>query len=294
MLLIFLVLAMLAGSLLLAWHFNTRATLVLIDAEIPADFPEHGFSHSYFEQALTPFVDSSGQVDYDAWKANPEAVMKLDQYLAAVAAFSPDNSPERFERAQDRKAYWLHVYNALVIKSILDHWPLQSVTDLRAPVELVKGLGFFYNQDFILGGERLNLYRLEKEKVLRNWRDPRAHFVLNCGSKGCPIMRPELPTGDALEPYLAKAAAEFVADPRQVMINHEKRQLTLSTIFKWYEKDFLAELQRRGQVSQPILIDYLLLVASEHRLAELESARDYQVIYRDYDWAVNQPDSDAL
>jgi hypothetical protein len=287
MLLIFLVLSTLVGGVLLAWHFNTRATLVLIDAQPPAGFPEHGFSHASFEQALVRFVDEAGQVDYPAWKSDPDAVNNLDQYLAAVAAFSPENSPERFKRVQDRKAYWLYAYNALVVKSILDHWPLESVTDVRAPLEVVKGLGFFYNQEFILGGERLNLYRLEKEKVLKNWRDPRAHFVLNCGSKGCPIMRPELPTGDELEPFLANAAAEFVADPRQVLVDHENRQITLSTIFKWYEKDFTAELLRRGHPRQPAIIDYLLMVAAQDQRADLEAAREYQIHYRDYDWALN-------
>jgi hypothetical protein len=37
----------------------------------------------------------------------------------------------------------MYGYNAYVIKSVLDHWPLKSVTDVKAPVEAVKELGFF-------------------------------------------------------------------------------------------------------------------------------------------------------
>ncbi len=54
---------------------------------------------------------------------------------------------------------------------------------------VVPGKGFFYDRKVVVGGEETNLYKLDKE-VLRNQKDPRLHFALNCGSESCPVVRP--------------------------------------------------------------------------------------------------------
>ena len=260
------------------WVWNIRATVVFVDSELPPDFPERGFSHESFERSLRKHVDA-GNVDYDAWHADAAARADLDRYLAAIAAYSPDSAPERFSRDSDALAYWIYAYNAFVIKAILDRWPLESVTDVKAPVEIIRGLGFFYTLEFIAGGERFTLYRLEHDKVIAPSRDPRVHFVLNCGSGGCPIMRPELPTGDALEPFLAKAARDFVSEERNVRIDHERRRIYLSQIFEWYEKDFIAA---SGSV-----LRYVTSIAPKPLADELKRAADYNVVFIEYDWSVN-------
>ena len=72
-----------------------------------------------------------------------QSVQQLNSYLGAVSRFSPDNAPHRFRGRNDELAYWIYAYNAYVIRSVLDHWPLDSVTDVKAPLEAIKGLGFF-------------------------------------------------------------------------------------------------------------------------------------------------------
>jgi hypothetical protein len=279
--------ALLMGSLALFWFWNARPTVIRVDASPPADFPEHGFSHASFEQLLERFVQD-GHVDYASWHGDADARHSLDQYLAAIAKFSPDNAPERFGDDHLVLAYWMYAYNAFVIKAILERWPLESVTDVKAPVEIVRGLGFFYTLQFVAGGELLRLHDLEHDKVIKPSRDPRVHFVLNCGSASCPILRPKLPTGDALDPFLESAARDFVAESRNVDIDHDARVVHLSKIFEWYEKDFVAEVRRRGLPSERGAITYVELVAAEGLVAELERARGYQVKFRDYDWAVNE------
>jgi hypothetical protein len=281
---------LLIAALALFWRWNTRATVVQVADELPEGFPAQGFSHEAFELLLQRFV-REGRVDYASWHADDTARARLDRYLAAVARYSPDNTPERFAGKHDRLAYWMYAYNAFVIKAVLDRWPLRSVTDVKAPVEAVKGLGFFYTLEFIAGGERTTLYRLEHDKVLKPAQDPRVHFVLNCGSGGCPLMRPELPTGEALEPFLAQATEEFVAAPRNVRIDHANKRITLSKIFEWYESDFLDELRRRGRPTGRGVIDYVAMVAPEPLAAALERARGYRVVFQDYDWALNDTEA---
>lgn len=258
-----------------------------VKAPLPTDFPQQGFSHQVFERLLQRFVVKN-KVDYAAWHADPQAIAQLDSYLAAVAAYSPDNAPQRFPTRNDGKAYWLHVYNALVIKAVLDHWPLESVNDVKAPLEIVQGYGFFYRLGFIVGGQPYNLYDIEKDKILKQWSDPRAHFVLNCASSSCPVIRPSLPTGDALEPYLIKATQEFISDPHNVNIDHQAKKLYLSRIFDWYQSDFINDLHRRGLPSANGIVDYLIDTAPESLQTSLHKAIAYKVDYVDYDWHINK------
>ena len=260
---------------------------ITVTTPLPHDFPTAGFSHNTFEQLLKRYV-VDGRVDYDTWHANKAALIELDSYIAALAAYSPDNTPQRFTNENDRKAYWLYAYNALVIKAVLDRWPLGSVTDVKAPLELVKGYGFFYQQQFIVGGKTYNLYDIEHQKVLKEWEDPRAHYVLNCASGSCPIIRPELPTGDALEPFLNKAMHDFLRNPKNIAIDHANKKINLSLIFSWYEKDFLNEMHRRGLPVEHGIVDYLIQVVPAEMKPQLEAAINYTVSYDEYDWDINK------
>ncbi len=267
----------------------TRPVTVQIRGTLPRDFPESGFSHRTFEALLRRFVNASGEVDYDAWHASQGAMAALEDYLAAVAAFSPGSSPARFPSQNDALAYWMYAYNAYVLKSVLDNWPITSVTDIKAPIEAVKGLGFFYRCRYVFGGEALNLYTVENDYIRKRYGDPRIHFVLNCASASCPVLRPELPTGDALESLLATATEQFVSEPRNVSVDHESKVVRLSPIFKMYRKDFANHVRASGRPAGDGVLAYLRSVAPDALRAELEAATGYDVEFREFDWSVNAP-----
>ena len=264
-----------------------RPNFVPISADIPADFPSGGFSHIDFETLLKTYVDADGNVDYESWHESEEATALLHSYLAAVSQFSPENTPERFPTRDGQLAYWLYGYNAYVIKSVLDNWPISSVTDVKAPLEVVKGMGFFYRLRFEFGKERYSLLAVENDVIRKQYKDARIHFVLNCASESCPVMRPTLPTGEELQALLTTATTDFVADPRNVSIDHANHEVILSTIFKWYRKDFLYDLAKRGRPAERGLIDYVASVASEPLKSELNDIEGYEVTFQDYDWAIN-------
>ncbi len=279
-----LLVALLAGGFALL----NRPQFVPISAKIPADFPAERFSHADFESLLRIFVDADGNVGYDAWRNSDASVAQLESYLAAVSRFSPDVTPERFATRNDELAYWIYGYNAYVIKSVLDNWPIESVTDVKAPLEVVTGLGFFYRLRFEFGGKRYSLLAVENRKIRKGFQDARIHFVLNCASDSCPVLRPELPTGEELQNLLASAAAEFVSAPKNVSIDHENKQVILSSIFKWFKKDFINDLARRGRPSDRGLIDYVASVAPDSMRTELDAAEGYDIVFRDYDWSLNR------
>ena len=264
-----------------------RPQHVLVDAEIPADFPVADFSHLDFESLLRKYVDADGNVDYEGWRDSGESTARLESYLAAVSRYSPDNAPDRFASRNDELAYWMYGYNAYVIKSVLDNWPIESVTDVKAPLEVITGMGFFYRLRFQFGGKSYSLLAVENGKIRKQFQDARIHFVLNCASDSCPVMRPTLPTGEALQDLLASASTEFVSDPENVSIDHANKQVVLSTIFKWFRKDFINDLAKRGRPSERGLIDYVSSVAPDSLRAELDSTQGYDVVFRDYDWSLN-------
>ena len=272
----------LVGACLVA----NRPQLITIDANIPEDFPASGFAHETFENLLAQYIDANGSVDFERWHQNVADRALLDSYLAAVGNFSPAATPERFPRKSDELAYWMYGYNGYVIKSVLDHWPIDSVTDVKAPIEAVTGLGFFYRQRFHFGGTPLSLYAVENQKIRKAFHDPRIHFVLYCASGSCPVLRPELPTGDELEILLQEATVAFITDPKNVRVDHEKKQIVLSAIFDMYRSDFMKELTRRGLPSDSGVVDYVANVAPESLQAELTIAAAYEVTFADYDWAI--------
>ena len=267
------------------------AQKIAVEAALPADFPDDGFDHDSFERLLTRYVDESGDVDYESWHANDADSGALNAYLAAVSAYSPENAPQRFATRNDELAYWMYAYNAYVIKAILNRWPLESVTDVKARFEIVRGFGFFYSQRFMFGGDWYSLYHVENKKIRARYKDARIHFVLNCGSESCPVLRPELPVGDELEPFLQASTIRFVSERRNVHIDHENRQIVLSDIFKMYRKDFINDLRHRGLPTENGLVDYIVNVAPEPLKDELLQAQDYKVIFSDYDWSINKKNS---
>lgn len=277
-----------AGILVAACVWLNRPRLVTIDAAIPENFPADRFSHEVFEQLLQTYVDAAGDVDYERWQEHSPDLQLLESYLAAVSQYSPESTPDRFKSRQDELAYWLYAYNAYVIKSVLDRWPLESVTSVKAPLEIVKGFGFFYQLRFLFGGKPYSLYAVENDIIRASYRDARIHFVLNCGSESCPVLRPELPTGNELEPFLQQAAVDFVSDERNVFIDHDKKQVVLSAIFKWFRKDFINDLRRRGLPADRGLIDYVASVAPTKLKEELIGISNYETVFTDYDWAVNK------
>jgi len=278
-----LVLALVA----LVFFWANRPRRVIIDADLPASFPAQGFSHASFEGLLETYVDADGRVDYERWHQNPTSIQSLESYLAAVAAFSPENASHRFPDRNDELAYWMYGYNAYVIRSVLNRWPLESVTDVKAPLEAVKGLGFFYQLRFSFGGEFFSLLGVETNKIRKQFKDPRIHFVLNCASESCPVARPGLPVGEDLDQLLELAAGDFINNPENVAVDRDGQIVYLSRIFKWYKSDFVDDVRLGGKPVENGLLSYVSQYAVGDLLNDIAEAKDYDIEFRDYNWDLN-------
>lgn len=176
---IVMVLIALLAAIVAGFLWANRPVTVTISATPPEEFPADGFSHRTFEGLLQEYVDSAGDVDYHAWHASQQSVDRLNSYLAAVATYSPDSTPHRFDTRSDELAYWMYGYNAYVISGVLSNWPIDSVTDVRAPIEVVKGLGFFHRNRYIFGGSAYSLLTIENKK---NAHVTRIRVFISCST----------------------------------------------------------------------------------------------------------------
>ena len=221
-------------------------------------------------------IDGGEKVDYAAWKNSPEDLATLDRQVDLIARVSPDSHPELFPTSEAQRSYWINTYNTLVLHAVLDYWPLESVRDVKISFtsRLVRGKGFFYDREVVVGGKQTSLYKFEKQ-VLQNQKDSRVHFALNCASSSCPVLR----AWEWSDEQLDAAARDFINDRANVSIDDDT--LTLSSIFKWYRKEFPDDIH-----------SYLQQYAEPGLGQQLQAAKDanYRIRYRPYDWSLNDSD----
>jgi len=241
---------------------------------------------------LRKFVDPNGRIDYARAKAEPEAINRAYEL---VASCSPDSHPEAFPTEAARFAYWLNAYNIAVVYAVTQAYPIESVQDVStaSPLSLIEGGGFFAAQRLYFGGRAMTLYALENSLIRKRFADPRLHFALNCASGSCPELPGQPFVPERLDGQLDNETRKFLADSKNFRINHEQRRILVSSIFQWFEEDFLRYLRSRG-IKDPTLIDYPAPYLGERMRDELALARErgYAVEFIPYDWSLNDRRSD--
>lgn len=152
----------------------------------------------------------------------------LESYLKSMAAVDP-----RQYRKLGQKAYWMNLYNALVVDLVLENYPIKSVQD-------IDGKGFskgpWETKVVTVAGEKLSLNDIEHRILRPIWKDHKIHFGLACASLGCPNLQAQAFTAQNHAKLLKQTGREFVNHDRGVSLS--KGKLEASSIFDWYQKDF--------------------------------------------------------
>lgn len=219
---------------------------------------------------VRPDGDGLNKVDYMGFE--PRGRAELERYLADLQRVDVP-ALDRSEQF----AYWVNLYNALIVKVVLDHFPVKSIRDISlggALLATVMG-GPWKAKIATVNGLALSFDDIEHTILRRIFKDPRLHFAINCGSVGCPNLRTEAFTAAAIESQLEASAREFVNSRRGVAI--ENGRLVLSAIFKWYKRDFGGDERN--------VLDHLKRYADEPLRGALETV--ITVDRYDYDWRLN-------
>jgi len=221
---------------------------------------------------LAEVVTEGGKVDYAALVERRE---RLAAVVAELAAVGPDNRPERFPSDEHRLAYWLNAYNVFTLDAIVAEYPITSVWKTRDGQ-------FFQRRRHVAGGRAVSLDDIEHEVLRGEFAEPRIHFAINCGSNGCPALRPAAYVGEGLRETLSAATRQFLGSEWNCRIDHAARRVFISRIFKMYAQDFAGT---RGSTK-----DYregVLRFVAEHLDVPLADIAAYDVVYNTYDWGLN-------
>lgn len=211
-------------------------------------------------------ADGIARMDYRAAMADRPA---LDADIARLAAL-----PIRQFNRGEQFAYWVNLYNMLTVAVVLKHYPVASIRDIAiSPGWFSKGP---WGAKLVeVEGTRLTLDDIEHRILRPGWRDPRVHYVVNCGALGCPDLPAEPLTGANRETTLEAAARRFVNHPRGASI--ESGRLAASSIYVWFAEDF-------GPKPEDV-VRHMRQYARQDFYTALSHIR--QVSVDRYDWALN-------
>jgi hypothetical protein len=192
-------------------------------------------------RALATHTREDGLVDYRALRASAEM-----RAVEAGAAALRDLDLGRLVARGARLAFWINVYNALVLHGIVAlgvRRTVREVWNFFGRVSYRVGAVTLSADDIehgVLRGNRRRVFpplrsfgpRDPRRALALDPVDPRVHFALTCGAASCP------PVGvyraGAVDSQLDLAARSFVNQEVALVDG----RIACSRIFKWYRGDF--------------------------------------------------------
>jgi len=282
-----------AGSI--AYRFWTGLFLIIawMPRSVPArETPATPLDYADYAVVLRNHVNEEGLVHYKNLKANRQPLDKFVQSLA-------DLESARYEawKPADQLAFWINAYNALTLKALIDHYPIQAslFRSLRFPQNSIRQIPGVWNQlKFKVMGRLMTLDQIEHHVIRQQFDDPRIHMALVCAAKGCPALRNEPYRGDRLDSQLEDQVTKFVRSPSQFRVDREKKIIDLSKILDWYGRDFEpkyadpARFPGRSRTESAVL--NFLSRYVEGGIRNLLQDETCRIRYLDYDWSLNEQD----
>lgn len=235
------------------------------------------FDYQDYAEVLQTYVDDMGLVDYVGLQANRE---QLDRFNQSLGEVSPETYASWSEAEQI--AFLSNAYNAFTLQSIIDRDPLvDSIRDIR---------GVWNRRKFNLAGEEKTLDNIEHDILRKDFNEPRIHVALVCAAISCPPLRQEPYLPEQLDAQLDDQTARFADSIHGFSIDRAKNRVLLSSIFKWYGKDFIktygVDDKFQGNKQQRAVLNYFSSKLTSQDRQFLEQ-NDYKVKYLDYDWSLN-------
>jgi len=227
-----------------------------------------------------------GRIRYNAMRGTPQ----FNRYVR-LAGFLKKYDLRSLEDRNQRLAFWINLYNIMVVHGVVELRIKDSVKDKR---------GFFTRVRYDIGGYLFSLNDIEhgilrenRRTPYRPWRafssndprcefivspmDARIHFTLVCGSQSCPPIG--FYSADEIDTQLELAAQSFI-NSKEVEIVPQENVLRISQIFKWYRADF---------GTQGDLMEFLIRYLDDGEKKEFlrNNSTRVRIRYNLYDWSLN-------
>ena len=236
------------------------------------------FDYQDYAQVLQTYVDDKGLVDYAGLQANREQLDRFNQSLGEV-------TPEVYASWSEAEqiAFLSNAYNSFTLQSIIDTDPLvESIRDIR---------GVWNKRKFNIAGEEKTLDNIEHDTLRKDFNEPRIHVALVCAAISCPPLRNEPYLAEKLDAQLDDQTVKFASSVHGFGLDRQEEKVYLSSIFKWYGKDFIKtygiDEKFNGNEQQRAVLNYFSSKLSPQDLQFIEQ-NDYKVKYLDYDWSLNR------
>jgi hypothetical protein len=236
-----------------------------------------------FDQILDLYV-RDGLVYYRALKLERG---KLDGYINLIATTAVDKLSR-----EEQLAFWLNAYNATVLRTIIDHYPIQGRSPAYPPRSVRQVPGAFDRLPHKIGGRMLTLDQIE-QTVLPEFQDPRVYLALGRGALGSGRLRSEAFVPAQIEQQLTDVANECLSRPECLHMDKDANKVSVSSIFSWREKEFVAAygdaapaaFAQRSPLERAVIafIQPKLLTTEKEFLAK----NTFQLAYIPFDWTLN-------
>lgn len=269
---------------------SLRASQVAISKSHPMDRDPVAELVDLLHEVLSSGLVNHGEnVDYAALRIHP-LYDNFRRCTRKLYDFDPSTLPDR----NTRLAFWINLYNLLVLDGVIALEVRRSIMERRL------GINFLRQAAYLVGGQRMSCDEIEHGILRANRGHPfypgrqfgpsdprlkwvidsleaRTHFALNCASRSCPPIRAYSP--DNLDSQLDLATRSYLE--AEVKIMPEDNTLSLSSIFKWFAKDFGG---REG------IVDFVLsyLPNTTERIWLMQQRRVVSFRYKPYDWSLNR------
>lgn len=242
--------------------------------------------HKPFDEILDLYV-RDGLVYYLALR-NERA--RFDRYVDSLGGVSADTLKSWPRERQ--LAYWINAYNAFVLRTVIDSYPIRGKSADYPPNSIRQIPGAFERRQFRAGGRMLTLDAIEKD-VIGAFDEPRALIALGRGAMGSPRLKSEAFTADRLDAQLETLRSELVTRRELIFVDVPNERLAVNPIFSWREAIFIKGLadkapalySTRSPLERSVLalVDPLL-VPNE---AEYLRKNTFHMTFSDFDWKLN-------
>jgi Protein of unknown function, DUF547 len=257
--------------------------LAIVAPAFAQESPADNTRRRNLDQLLDLYV-RNGDVYYRALKSDRA---KLDGFVSQLGTSAVDKLSR-----EEQIAFWLNAYNALVLKTVIDHYPIAG-RSADYPQKSVRQIaGAFERLQHRVAGRTMTLDQIE-QTVLAGFNDPRVFLALGRGGAGSGRLRSEAFVPSRIEEQLAETVTECPTRAQCVSLDREGGKLHASSIFSWREKEFTAAYADKAPAAfanrSPIeraIVAFILpkLLPSEREYLQRNS---FQVVYDPFDWTLN-------
>jgi hypothetical protein len=240
--------------------------------------------HRPLDQILDLYV-RDGLVYYHALKTERA---RLDRYMASL------NVPARTYdgwSAQEKMAFWIDAYNAFVLETVINHYPIHGRSTAYPASSIRQIPGAFEETTWRAAGRSVTLDQIEKN-ILPEFKEPRVFLALGRGAVGSGRLRSEAYTGERFARQLDDIQKEFVSEQPMLRIDRMTGEISVTPILSWREQQFVAAYDKPdSRFAQRSPIERALLAFIQPNLLPLEKEfvqkNEFKVVFHQFDWNLN-------